>query len=525
VRLPFPERFSLFQVAAFCLVLNVLQQIDGTSILFSACTTLFILIATVAFNAAGGLTRPSGGWIFAYTVLVVLFGISYKVLLGEPGQSNLLQPERTIEVYVVSISMMLVSVYLARKFTPAKSLFPQFSSVSDMGRAATACLVLGGTAQILPLFVAVSGGAGSFFSAFTQINLLPPLALILGVTYEIRRSGGRRSINIVVLLAGFLLFANGIVGYSKQGILGPFVIWLVVAASQRYKVSLVQLASLVLVFAFIVYYLVPYSQYGRNYLVEGSSFSESIKVNILLLSNLDKVRAAQLQSDARDNGSEDVIRFYNRPQGFADRLQMIAPDDALINSTENGTVFGIVPTIFAFENLIPHILWPGKPIINFGNVYAHEVGIISDDSDTTTGISFSPTGDIYHQAKWAGILLLLPLLLFMLFLVTDSCCGDTRSSPFALLAMFLFFHSAPEGGVVAIVHDSTFAIASLLLAAWITTKLMPFASKLFVSSSKERHAGMSSAVQPQRGHFATAVQDNLEAPLPTYRWSRPDLRQ
>ena len=82
---------------------------------------------SVAFNLAGGLTRPSGGYIFAYATLVVIVGISYKVLLGEPGQRNLLQPSLTIEVYVGVALAMLAATFVARRFTAKKSLFPNLS--------------------------------------------------------------------------------------------------------------------------------------------------------------------------------------------------------------------------------------------------------------------------------------------------------------------------------------------------------------------------------------------------------------
>jgi hypothetical protein len=527
VRLPFPERFSLFHVAAFCLVLNVLQQMEGTSILFSACTTLFLLIATLAFNVAGGLAKPSGGWIFAYSLLVVMFGVAYKAFLGEPGQSNLLQPERTIEVYVAGASMMLLIAFLVRKLRPQRSLLPQFASLSDMGRAATMSFALGAALEIVPPLINFSSGPGSLYSAISQLNFFLPLALILGITYEIRRSEGRRSVNLVVWASGLLSFGVGVLGFSKQGMLVPLVIWIVVAASQRYKVSIAQITGIALAFAFIVYYLVPYSQYGRAFRIDGATFKENTKISILLLSNLDEVRTAYILDANSTAGREDSIQFYNRPQGFADRLQMISPDDALVNVTENGSVFGIFPTIFAFENLIPHALWPAKPIVNYGNIYAHEVGVIADDTDTTTGVSFSALGDAYHQAKWVGILVLLPGLLFTMFLLTDACCGDTRESPFSLLALTFFLHSAPEGGVNGVVHDSTFGIVSLLLASLLSTKLMPFLSKLVVSSDKEQQTGGRSIIQPQHGRFAiaTAVQSGAEVPMSPYRWSRPGSRK
>jgi hypothetical protein len=533
VRLPFPERVPLLPVFGFCAALNMLQLFNGTTPLFSVLTTLFILIVTVAFNTAGGLTRPSGGYIFAYSILVVILGITYKALLGEPGQRNLLQPTLTLEVYVGSALALLIATFVARKFTLQKSLFPTFPSLTDMGRASIGCFFVGAASQLYGIFSSAGIQTGSILSALNQLNYFLPLAMILGTTYEIRKSGGQRSINAHVFLSGFVIFAGGIIGYSKQGLLEPFACWIFAVAAQRYKITVAQFFGLLLTAILVVYYLIPYTQIGRN-AGEGigrnagegtTNFSESIKVNIFLLSNLDLVRAAYNLDEQRYNESNSImLRYYDRPQGLADRLQMIAPDDILINATETTGSFGIFPLVFAFENNIPHFLWAGKPIVNFGNLYAREIGII-DRSDTTTGISFSPAGDMYHQARWGGILGLLPALLFVLFVVTDSCCGDTRSSPFALLAFILFLHSAPEAGATGIIHAMTFDIGVLLLVAVVSTKMMPFIAGLVLGRVKSE-PGAEPIIQAPTTAFAAAVpgMPSSEIPPSTYRWSRPDSR-
>lgn len=529
MRLPFPERLPLFSVFCFCIVLFVIQQMEGTSLLFSSCTFFFTLIAAIAFNTVGGVTRASGGFILAYTVLVALFGIVYKALLGEPGQANMLQPERTIEVYVGSACAMLLVAYLTRKFTLKKSLFPLFRSNADLGRAAIGCLLVGAAGQLYSTFSSERPAPGSILAAFYQLDSFLPLSMILGVIYEIRKSGGRRSINAVVLIAGFLQLATGLIGYSKQGIIGPFAIWAFAAASQRYKVSIAQVAGLLVTFAFIVYYLVPYSQVGRAYLT-GSTFSQNVKIRIFLLSHLDLVRKAESQMTEQFLSRYDVtvFRYYSQPQGFADRLTMIAPDDAIINATENGAVFGLFPTIFSFENIIPHFLWPSKPTIIFGNIYAHEVGILTDEDDVTTGISFSPAGEAYHEAKWVGILVVFPALLLMLFLITDSCCGDTRESPFALLALIVFLHSAPEGGVFDIVRQSTMGILTLLVASVLSVKMIPILADLFVGPAKKNHRRTPLPASLDPAPFATAATEpdlRTMAALPSpYRWSKPESR-
>ena len=80
--------------------------------------------------------------------------------------------------------------------------------------------------------------------------------------------------------------------------------------------------------AFIAYYLVPYSQYGRDLKTESSS--ENLDITITLLSNLGYVRQ-QYEQSAEHSIEEGSYSYFDTPQGIFDRLQMISPDDALIS--------------------------------------------------------------------------------------------------------------------------------------------------------------------------------------------------
>ncbi len=86
VRIPYPERIPIHRAALVAVAFFVIQRIEGTTLYFSTGCLVFLLLATFAFNAAGGLTRTSGAYIFFYSLLVVVVGIGYKAFLGEPAQ-------------------------------------------------------------------------------------------------------------------------------------------------------------------------------------------------------------------------------------------------------------------------------------------------------------------------------------------------------------------------------------------------------------------------------------------------------
>lgn len=482
MRLPFPERVPLIPVVVFAIVLCALQIYQGTAPLFSLCSFLFIVVAAIAFNVAGGMTRPSGAYIFFFSVLAVIVGLTWKAVLGEPADSNLQAPMVTIEVYLASICSLLGAAFVSRRLTTKQALLANFVTDENMQSATMGCLVTGMVLTVIFSVVSDSTrGPGTILSGLLQLNRFLLVAMFLGVIHAIRRSGGTSSISTPVLIAGGLTFVTGVLGFSKEGMITPFVCWLVAAASQRYKVSLTQIAGGILVTFFIFQYLVPYSQYGRNF--GTTSSSKNLDISIAMMSDLGSVRREYEATQVDDVQDELVRGYFNNHQGFFDRLQMIGPDDGLIALTESGTVEGLTPIYIGFANLVPHFIWKNKPSMNTGNVYAHQLGYLPGD-DETTGVSFSPAGEAFHLMRWTGVLFLAPLLWLMIFTWFDSLCGDVRKSPWGLLIMVAFAHAAPEGGVSVIIYTMGYGTLALIFAAFTATYLMPILGEIVAGPSK-----------------------------------------
>ncbi|GGG78357.1 hypothetical protein [Edaphobacter dinghuensis] len=496
MRLPFPEKIPLQYAVAFAALIAVIQLIQGTDPAFSLCFFLFVVITAVTFNLAGGLTRPSGGYVFFYSVLAVIAGVCWKVVMGEPADSNLTQPLLTMEAILGGMVSMCLAVLVSRRFRRKIPILPALTN-ERLLQASIGSLITGLIIEAIILFVPHE--SGSALGALTQLNGFLPLAMILGVIYEIRRSGGTRSINIPVLISGFTIFFIGVIGFSKQGMFTPLLCWAVAAASQRYRLAPYKLLLFMGFVVFTGYYLAPYSQYGRNSKVYATTaadpesgpplspmgaFLQNIDTSFSLLTQLEHVRQLDKQVEVPMR-VEGMPAYYNTEQGMFDRLQMIAVDDAIINVTEQRGAFGPAPIFWSFENLVPHFLWPGKPELKLGNMYAHEIGMLDPD-DTTTGISFSPIGEGFHLLRWTSIFLILPLLWIALFILFDSLCGDIRTSPWGLLALVIFGHLAPEGGMNGVIYMLWFGAINVSLAALAAVYVMPLLGYIATGSRETR---------------------------------------
>jgi hypothetical protein len=474
MRLPFPEHIPLTNTFYFAAVLCAIQQFQGTSAAFSLLCFFYIIVASIAFNLAGGFTRPTGAFVFFTAFLSVILGLCVKILLGEPADSNLLMPILTMGVLLAGMCMMTVAVFLSGKVTTKKALLGTMVSDANMQTATVGCM-LAGIFMVFAGFV-LPGGNGTVLSALNQMNRFFPLAIALGVIHTIRRSGGTRSINLPVLLSAAIMFFNGVVAFSKEGMFAPLATYVLAAASQRYKVNRIQIFWAVLVTIFLIRYLVPYSQYGRTYKTD--SLGGDISVSLGLLSDLGSVREEYLKSSAGQY-EERIYGYFNTPQGLFDRLQMLSIDDALIAHTAKYGPYGTEPILISFENLVPHFIWRDKPQVILGNIYAHEVGILGEQ-DNSTGVSFSSTSTSFHLLGWPGIFFLAPALWFCLFTIFDSLCGDVRKTPWGLLVLVLYAHAAPEGDIGSIVYMCCYTTYGIIFAAIIGTYAMPILGTLLI---------------------------------------------
>jgi hypothetical protein len=472
--IPFPERIELVHATTFGILLCAFLMLSGTAPLFAALALVFVVVSTLAFNVAGGLTRPSGSYVFFFAVLTIIVGLVAKVILWEPADLLLKSSVTTIGAYTGGMVGMLGAVYVSRRFSRKEGFLQDICSLDEMGLAAMGCVV-GGAGFPFLAGIAASTGSALFLplvSAFQQLNRFLIMGIILGVTYEIRKSGGKRSFNTAVVVGwGFTWYIGVFLGFSKENLFSPFLCWLAACAVLRYRFTLTQLATVFLLLLFSVFYMVPYCQYGRGTTDTLVTSGDRISNSFSLLMNLGEVREKYLSSEASTDLTEGGWRFFKNNEGLLDRLQMAGIDDALITVTDEKGTIGMSNYLIYIANVIPRVIWKDKPEKRIGNDFAHEIGF--NEADTTTGISFSPVSEAYHEAKWYGVLIIAPILWTPLFVMMDSLCGDLRKSPWGILVFAFFAHIAPEGGLGGVFYMLSYGFMIVVMVAYFSAYLMP----------------------------------------------------
>jgi len=497
VRIQFPTRIPLIKTLLFAVPLFGLQQLEHTGLAFSLLFFAFVVLGNFAFNAAGGFSKASGAYVFLYAMLLGIVGVVWKAVLGEPADSNLKVPILLMAVYAASMAMLLVVMLVNHRLTAHLRSFASHMGMGELNYTLAALGCLMGTFTLQFLDTILGSAPGSLLSILNQLNLLIPLAIILGTIGAMRDSGGRRSINLINCVAMLLTFVGGMLNFSKQAMLTPLACWVVAALYMRFNLRRVHILVLG-AYAVFTFTLMPLISSGRNEVPpQGANYAQRVQIVLNILSDTKAAREQQQMADSFAVANSNATDYFGSPQGFIERLTIIPPDDTFLNYTAQGNNIGYLPIMLDFENFVPHFLLPDKPPTIGGNYYAHLIGGILAPDDFTTGISFSPVSEAYHIDGWRGVCLLLPAIWLLLFFITDYLCGDLRKSPWGLLMVVIFSHAAAESMVGGLIYLIGYGSLSLMVAIVFSTRVAPIVGALFY--------GREAVVPLPRPRSATAL--------------------
>jgi len=494
VRLTLPTRIPLSKAFIFASVFFCVQQLEHTNIFFSLLYYVFLILSVVTFNFAEGFTRLTGAYTFWYSTLIVIVGVTWKAVVGEPANSNLFSPLLDMSLYTASMVMLLLVTIVNRKMDfRSMGLGGGFSkSELNYTAAGLGCLIV--FLFIVYANVMFGQAPGSLVSALVQVNVFGQLGLILATIGAVKDSGGRRSTNMISII-GFTYFGYlGIASFSKQSMIGPMVCWLVGAFYSRLKLRFIHVVALILMAVGSFAFISPLS--ASRDLAEGLDYPGRIALaaNLLVHYSVLHAHVKQLEEQEALGG---LNNYYDKPQGsLIERLSMIPPDDELLTFSAAGHYEGLAPVIEYFGNLIPHAFNPNKTMQFSGNYYAHEMGTGLAEDDWSTGISYSPVAEAFHCLGWGGIFWLLPVIWMILFSTVDFVVGDMTKYPWGLMVVVWFAHGAPETLLGGMIYFIGFGNFGMLVAIVVVTRIAPIVGALFAGRVATPPARRLNSVRP-----------------------------
>ena len=484
--LPFPKRIP-YQVTMMIggLLVAVLLA-EGNSPLLGLTVLAWMMLTNVAFNAVGGFHSAAGSYIFFVTMFTGLLGVFVKAATNEPVLANVANADQTLLIYMLGTCGTLVAAVASQRLKPKKAFLAGRLTQANTSQVVLGCLVVGiGLPYVL---YTVAPGLASIAH---QLDITLPLAILIGVYMRVKATGGRSSFTWPTTIAWAFSTWVGLLSYSKEAMFSPSLAWIVAAAAARLRLSLLQILIMAPLGVFAVLVLVPYSQYGRNFRAETAA-DPSVAYRMLEhpLDLRDKVNA-----DAESR--VDLYHWFNKPRGVLDRLTLIPIDSALIRRTDLTGPIGLQNTSNYIENIAPHFILPNKPEIRAGNDYAHEIGMLAAE-DHTTGISFSPYADAYHQAGWVGVLFVMPAIQFVLFWMMTAVMGSTDEAPWALFFVMAFAHIGAEGMLQFPVYVLSTGMEAIIATSFAMIYITPLIGSLLLGPGKRQVVRLAAPRAQQR---------------------------
>jgi len=458
LQLNLPKRLPLRHLMPFLGVVLVLQLLEGTKAATSLEFCAFILLMTDAFNAVGGMVYPSGAYIFFLGMLSVILGGLAKTALGESLDAQVMHAQRSMLVYLVgAVSVWCAARISARVRVKRPWLESLNISTQQMREAALGSALVGQFGWMLvPL---------SVVSTFNQLNQFLPIAILFAVYTKARATHGRRTFSVLAFVVWLWGTVNwGIFLFSKAGMFTPAVMWALAALAAGYRSTWKKLLTIGAVVLVCSSFMTAISQVGRVYRDSPDAMAKAIDLTLHPVRTRE-IYLAQSRAVLRNPTN---YHWFSDSQGLLDRLTVFPIDDALISISDEGHTRGILPIETYVVNMIPRYLVKQKLTYHWGNQYAHEIGMLGNNDDTT-GVSFSPFADGYHTMLWWGMTAVMFPVLLAMFSFCDSLTGSTEQTIWACLYLLYFAHGSAEG-MLGSPFSAISVNAVMIVAAAIVTR-------------------------------------------------------
>lgn len=487
----FPGPFRLDLSLGFAFVLMILQLVTGTSLEFAELTFLAVVCSILAVNFAGGMKTVAGACFAIIALKVFLIALMAKVLFREAGQSRLQEPAVTMSVMALSMAALALAALVCVPFHPKFRVLPRTTDTNSLRAMALLGFLIGTGSFFVAQLAGISdegavylgGGSG----VLRRISACAPLAIIAGTAHALIASDGKRIFGIYNALPFCAQFAIGVLFTSKQAMLEPFFYVAMTATAFRFPWRQLHLIGGILIVFLTLFVLFPFGQVTRNY-TRGANLRETYRKTIDFLGeNVRRPHFLVEQYQEYTEGVEegDADRYFNKPNGFLERMALIKPADSLISATLKKGTSGWDTIGPGLADLVPRKLLP-RPYVNVSNELGNKADVLTDD-DFNTCVSFGFAADAFSSFGWQGVAVISFGIGILLIVVTRMLVDGIERNIWALMLLGAYqigIAEAPVGGVLqGILYQNAWTVSALLairLLAYFATPCIEVCVRWFV---------------------------------------------
>lgn len=442
-----PTRFRLTIPVATAILLFVTQLMSGTSFVFSFLIFMYILFLLLAVNNLRGMATLSGFCIVMMGLKTVVVSQIAKLMFWQPADSFLEVPEVTAGVLCVGMVSIFGATAVARRIRFQNELMSPVLDPKALKKIWVASYVFGLMTNIVVQVYGVDeitgtvigGGIINFFRQFTFVY---SLSVVAATAYTIVSSNNRKSFGLITFISILTEVIIGILGTSRAAIGEPIIMYLLTCIAFRFSFKLRHMGGLAMTVILLIFVLSPLSLIGRSY-ARSPSFTDNVNALMTVINRGPSEWKAELEDTF---GRYSSFQYYGEDMGVLDRFSLIEQVDELVAATLATEASGWLTIEHGFKLMMPHFLYPDKPLYNSANFLGHRIGIISDENETTQ-ITFGLIAESYSAFEWGGVVIIPFMLNLLFFVIYKKLVGDIFNNIWAIWLFGVFQHAFVEATI------------------------------------------------------------------------------
>lgn len=448
-----PTKFRLTIPLAAAAVLFAVQLMSGTDLVFSTLIFLYILLLLLSVNNVRGLATLSGFCIAMMGIKIVVISQIAKLIFWQPADSLLEVPDVTAGVLLVSMVGIFAATVIARHIRFRNEVLKPVLDPKALKRIWAASYIFGVITYIAVQLYGIdeltervlAGGIVGFLRQFTFVY---SLSVVAATAYTIVSSNRCRSFGLITAISIITQLIGGILATSKIAISEPFVMYLLTCIAFRFPFKWKHLGGAALAAILLVSVLYPLAQIGRSY-ARTSDFSYNVSALMEVANKGQDDWKTQLENF--NNEADAQFQYYGKDMGILDRFSLIEQADELVAATLATGASGWLTIEHGFKLMVPHFLYPDKPLYNSANFLGHRIGIIGEE-DETTQITFGLVAESFSAFEWAGAAIIPFVLNLLFFVIYKKLVGDIFYNIWAVWLFGIFQHAFVETTIATMLN-------------------------------------------------------------------------
>ncbi|HEY1984425.1 MAG TPA: hypothetical protein VGG85_03405 [Terracidiphilus sp.] len=477
MRILFPKSIPLRPLLIFLVTVLTIQLMQGTDPAFAVLMLAAQLAAVVSFNRLGGMTHMAGAFnLFAVVPIVTMPELAH-LFLGQPGDYNLQHPLTTAGVCAVYfICVMVAALVVSSIRHPVPLLDRVHFSILELRIISTLAAIFAALIYIAGFVHTGPMEDGSLLLALTHFfPFLLSISIMLATYVQLTITNGQSAMNWYIACLFIFGSVPGVLFASKEGMLTPAFCWLTVVASARYRFT--WLGSLALLGAVLLIWgvLYPFSQNARFPVREAQTLSDKLDVIGSFLSD-----PSQFPDALSEATESNEFGAGSGKIGIVNRVSLLLASDMLIDADLRAGFTSIDRIAPVLVSVVPHALWPNRPLPISTNELGHKAGILMDETDVETGIALGSPAEFFDAGGWGALILYTLLLFTFFFFVTVRLISTTEMGIWGLVPIgteALIAGAISPGGIFSLISS----FLAMLLVTIAILKVISYAAKTLFS--------------------------------------------